>query len=334
MRRRLVLGMALAGLLIQPAAAETIWKVHSVFPENRAEAVAFSAFAADVERSSEGEFQLNFFHGGSLGLKDVDLLRTLPAGAADMAMIFSDYLSRDAPILGQLFVNGSATTPEENAKVAPVLKDFLTSFFEDNGLHVVGFYRAPLNQLAMFCKGTHVRTLEELRSKKVRVWSKDLVDTFGALGVSAQIIPQADLYIAMQTGVIDCAAYSHTLALSISLQEVADSASYLFLQAAPPVAAVANRASWNALTPELQEVLVKAADRMWESSAAVAADFSMEEKAMATTTAAGVTLLEPFSEEDQLAFRNAAIEVWADSAQVIGPEAVALREKVIDAMGD
>jgi hypothetical protein len=73
---------------------------------------------------------------------------------------------------------------------------------------------------------------------------------------------------------------------------------------------------------------------MWESSAAAAADFSMEEKAMATTAAAGVTLLEPFSEEDRMAFRNAAIEVWAGSAQAIGPEAIALREKVLDAMDD
>ncbi len=45
-----------------------------------------------------------------------------------------------------------------------------------------------------------IRTIEGLKSKKLRVWARDQVETFTRLGVAAQIIPQEDMYVAMKTG--------------------------------------------------------------------------------------------------------------------------------------
>jgi len=57
------------------------------------------------------------------------------------------------------------------------------------------------------------------------VWSKDQVDTFERLGVSAQIIPQTEMHVALRTGVVDCAVYPALFAHTVSLQEVAKYAS-------------------------------------------------------------------------------------------------------------
>lgn len=57
------------------------------------------------------------------------------------------------------------------------------------------------------------------------MWSKDQVDTFERLGVSAQIIPQTEMHVALRTGVVDCAVYPALFAHTVSLQEVAKYAS-------------------------------------------------------------------------------------------------------------
>ena len=49
--------------------------------------------------------------------------------------------------------------------------------------------------------------LAGLKGKKLRVWEKFHVQTFETLGIAAQVVGQNDLYLAMQTGVIDCAVY-------------------------------------------------------------------------------------------------------------------------------
>lgn len=325
-----------AATLVWGAAAnaqEIVWRVHNIFPQTRSESKAFDAFAEAVKERSGGKLQLKMFHSGSLGLKDADLLRTLPAGAAEMAMVNPDYISRDAPAMAFLFPNGILSEPAENDKAVGVLTEIERDFFEKRNLKVVGFYRFPTNWISVFCRGQPVQSIAELKSRKLRVWSKDLIDTFKEIGVSAQILPQADLYMAMQTGVLDCSLYPHSFAASISLQEVAKSASFLFIQSAAPMVVITNKKAWDALPKDLQDILASEAKAMFERSAAVASDDSLEKQGQALTTKAGVTLLPPFPPADQRALREAAMLVWEREAKRLGDDAMQNRERVLKALG-
>ena len=76
--------------------------------------------------------------------------------------------------------------------------------------------------------------------------------TFKALGVAAQIVPQNELYSALQTGVIDCALYAARFAQSVSLHEVAKHATYTGFPFPPvPYVIMVNQAKHAALPAEL-----------------------------------------------------------------------------------
>ena len=106
---------------------------------------------------------------------------------------------------------------------------------------------------ALFCREP-VKTLEELKKKKLRVGSREQVETFKRLGVAAQIVPQNELYAALQTGVVDCALYAARFANTISLQEVAKHVTPTGFPFPPaPYALMAHKGKWAALAPDLKK---------------------------------------------------------------------------------
>lgn len=154
-----------------------------------------------------------------------------------MGLVWSIYLGRDAPALNAVMIQGSVGSPEELITAPPEIQKIYIEDLGEMDIVPTGFMALPLLKASIFCRERPVRTLDDLRTRKLRVWSNDQVETFTKLGVSAQIIGQNDLYVALQTGVVDCTVYPTLFAHTISLQEVTKYASYLY-----PVAGVPFRA--------------------------------------------------------------------------------------------
>ena len=74
------------------SAAEFSWKFNNGLPETRNESKELDRFAADVKKATNGGLDIKIYHGGSLGLKNNDVLRWLPTGAADMGLVWANYL--------------------------------------------------------------------------------------------------------------------------------------------------------------------------------------------------------------------------------------------------
>ena len=190
-------------------AAEFSWKFNNGLPETRNESKELDRFADDVKNATNGGLNIKIFHGGSLGLKNNDVLRWLPTGAAEMGLVWANYLGRDAPALNAVYIQGSVGSSDEHIKAIPVLKDIYSAELKKWGIVPSGFMGLPILYASIFCKGEPVNSIEKLRTKKLRVWSKDMVDTFKRLGVSAQIIGQTEMYVALKTGVIDWEYIQH-----------------------------------------------------------------------------------------------------------------------------
>jgi len=226
-----VLMSAVAG---SATAANVEWKFNNGLPETRNESKELNMFAEQIGKNSGGKFKVKVYHGGSLGLKNADVLRWLPTGASEMGLVWANYVGRDAPALNAIYIQGSVGSPDEHLKALPVIRDIYEKEFANWGIHAVGFVALPMLEASIFCKDAPVNSLAELRKKKLRVWSKDQVDIFERLGVAAQIVPQTEMYVAMKTGVVDCAVYPALYAHTVSLGEVAKYASYLFRSPACP----------------------------------------------------------------------------------------------------
>ncbi len=328
----LLAGALSLGILADQAAAAE-WKFNNGLPETRNEAKQLNTFAEDVTELSDGSLNIKVFHGGSLNLKDNDVVRWLPGGAVQMGLVWANYLGRDAPALSAVLVQGSVGSSDELLKVLPTIQEIYKQELDDWGIETAGFMALPLLKASIFCRDEPVRTLDDLKKKKLRVWSKDQVETFTKLGVPAQIVGQNDLYVALQTGVVDCAVYPALFAHTISLQEVAKYASYLYPIASVPYVLGADKEAWDSLTDAEKEAVTTAAARVWERTNEYTKAEENEQAARAKLADQGVEFLDAFSDEDRAAFLDAASATWKEMAEEAGGNAPEYRERILAVLG-
>ena len=314
------------------AAAEFEWRVDSYLVETRPESEQLKLFAERVKDRSGGRIELKLFFGESQGIKAADSLRALSTGAVEMAMLYGGYYGRDAPDVASAFPQGILLSRDEAAAIQPTLHALYGEAYADWGIVTVGWLVAPVFDISVLCREP-VGDIAALKGKRLRVWSRDQVDTFANLEVPAQIIGQNDLYLALQTGVVDCALYVLGIAHTVSLQEVTDSAAYLHTFSAIPNALGVNRAQFEALPPDLQEVMREAGAWITQQALDGMLDNSAEEKARADFQASGaIQVLAPFPEADRVRFYETASAVWEKQVDEIGGKAPGYRMRVIEAL--
>ena len=330
-RHLLATALALGASITAVDAAE--WKFNNGLPESRNESKQLDTFAADVADLSGGSLKIDVFHGGSLNLKNEDVVRWLPRGAVEMGLVWANYLGRDAPSLNAVLVQGSVGSTDELLKVLPEIQSIYSEELADWGIVPAGFMALPPLKASIFCKGDPVRSLDDLRTKKLRVWSGDQVDTFTKLGVSAQIVGQTELYVALQTGVVDCAVYPALFAHTISLHEVTDYAAYLYPVAGVPYVLGVSEGAWDDLSDAERDAVTTAASRVWDRTTEYSGAEELETTARAKLAEQGLEFLDDFSEEDRSAFLAAASETWAALAEEAGGKAPEYRERILGILG-
>jgi len=314
-------------------AAEFSWKFNNGLPETRNESKELDRFSNDVKNATNGGLNIKIYHGGSLGLKNNDVLRWLPTGAAEMGLVWANYLGRDAPALNAVYIQGSVGSSDEHIKAIPVLKDIYSAELKKWGIVPSGFMGLPILYASIFCKGEPVNSIEKLRTKKLRVWSKDMVDTFKRLGVSAQIIGQTEMYVALKTGVVDCAVYPALYAHTVSLHEVTNSASYLYPIAGLPYVLGVSEKKWEKLPESYKNAVKSAAEELFQRSTDYTDDEANEIEARRKLESQGVDWLVDFSASDQRAFLDAAAETWKEAANDAGGDALNNRARILKAIG-
>ena len=325
-----VAGMLVAGL----ACGQTVnWKLNNNFASARNETRQLHAFAADVEAMSKGRIKVTVHDGGALQLKDADIMRWLPTGAAEIGVLSASFVGRDAPEMNAAYVQGSVGSAAEHIRALPSLENIYRDAVRQWQMVPVGFMAFPVFKAHVFCRDEGVNSLAALRKKKLRVWSKDLIDTFGRLGVASQIIPQNELYVALSTGVVDCSLYPARLAGSISIQEVTKGASYLFPVAAMPYVIVVHESKWKTLSAELQKAMTDAAAKLYETTKRPDDDEAAEKGAADKLAAGGVKFATDFPDGDRKAFLDAASVTWDELAKSAGAKSVNYRRDVLKALG-
>jgi TRAP-type C4-dicarboxylate transport system substrate-binding protein len=330
--QRLALGLA-GSIYLTVAAHAVELRFNNPLPETRPETKELTRFAQDVQRNSGGEVTIKLYNGGSLGIKDADVLQVLPRGAVDMSLIWANYVSRDAPALGTLLVQGVIGTVDELKRALPVVRQIQDAELKEWNITAVGYLAIPMLEASVFCRDAPVKTLAELKTKKLRVWAKEQVAAFRRLGVAAQIIGQADMYVALKTGVVDCAIYPALYAHTVNMHEVAKYGAFLYPMPSAPYALGVATDKWNALPDAQRRAITKAAEDTWTRTNEYTNDHRRELAAREALETKGVKWLGDFPEADRKKFLDAMSLTWADLSQEAGGRAPANREAVLKAMG-
>jgi TRAP-type C4-dicarboxylate transport system substrate-binding protein len=147
------------------------------------------------------------------------------------------------------------------------------------------------------------------------------------------VIGQNDLYVAMRTGVVDCAVYPIGFATTISLQEVAPSASYLFPYVLHPLNIIVAKRSFDALPADVQKIVADQAQQIQKATIDSYVKGTYDREAFGEFSQKGGRLLEAFPEADQALFTRTAREVWEATAKEIGKKALENRDAVLKALG-
>jgi TRAP-type C4-dicarboxylate transport system substrate-binding protein len=250
-----------------------------------------------------------------------------------MSLMWANYLGRDAPALSSVVVQGTIGSIAEFEKAIPTVRDIYEEEFAEWDVASVGYVAIPMLSVSVFCREEPVRTIADLKTKKLRVWARDQVEAFTSLGVAAQIIPQEEMYVAMKTGVVDCALYPALYAHTVSLQEVSKYASFLYPMASGPYVIGVSADRWEKTDDTVKAAISEAAEDLWVRTNQYEADYQRELDARDKLVEQGIVWGEDFSDEDRQMFVSSVTEIWAELAEEAGGNAPAYRERVLEALG-
>lgn len=308
------------------------WKMHIIWADTRPEAEAYRHFVSLANEKAGGEFHITLYPGGSLGIKDQDILRVLPAGTAfQLAGLYPGYMTRDAESIANIMPPAVVAEPQQIADTLPILTPVYQEVYSKWGVKLLGYVGHPVRDTFVFCKEP-VDTLEKLKSKKTRVWEKFYADIFDRLGVPAQVIGQSELYVAAQTGVVDCAVSSIT-AKNISLHEVLPNFAYIAPYTLPPLQILVSQSAYDSLSDKGKGALQEAAATVQKESLEKYTKGLLEGQVAKELEEAGAHNLGSFPDADLKAIVDAARQVWKTMSEKRGEKAMAIYNQIIDQVG-
>lgn len=292
--------LALAALSAQ---AQTELKLAHAAPETDLQQTLALFFKEQVEARTGGSVTVTIFPQGQLG-NDAAMIDGARSGIIDIAMSGLNNFTGLVPQAGAFELPFMFPSRDTAYKVLDgEIGQGIAAEFPQHGLKVLAFpengYRNMTNNAGP------ISAPADLAGLNMRVNnSKALNDMFAALGANPTQLPVAELYTALETGVVDAQDHPIGIVLSFKFNEVQK---YLSLtqHAYSALALVMNDARFNGLTPEEQAVIVEVAA---EATAMQRKAVQESEAGMiAELTAAG---MEVNTDVDAAAFQAAVKPVW------------------------
>lgn len=319
-------GLALLMTTGAAGAAEVEWRLGSSVGPNDPSTLLFQELAERVAKRTDGRFEIEVIPIETLGFKNVDSLRVVKQGAIDAMALVPYYVTRDEPMMGVFVPHGMLVEADENLKVVDQQYDIAEEILSSDKWGMVQIAKSPfgaLRDLIIMTKEP-MNTLDELRGIKFRHFTKDGLQAFNELGVSTQVVPSSELYLALKTGVVDGSVYGPTFAKSQSIYEVTCCFAYLgAFSMAYPFSFVATEETWDAVPADLQAVFVEEANKMWQESVDAWGVSAAERDSYEwLTTEGGMKQLDPMPLEDRKAIQAELIKIWKGNCESMGGNAV------------
>lgn len=252
--KKLGLAATLLACTTTASMAEVTLRFAHAAPESDLQQNLAVFFQEQMAARTDGEVTVQIFPQGQLG-NDAAMIDGTRSGIIDITMVGLNNFSGLMPESGAFTLPFMFPNRETAYSVldGPVGQGVLDEM-QDHGLYGLGFpengYRNMTNN-----RGP-IRTPDDVVGLQMRVNnSRALNDMFAALGANPQQIPVAELYTALETGVVDSQDHPIGVTLSFRFYEVQD---YLSLtqHAYSPLAIAMNLSSFNDLSEENQQILM------------------------------------------------------------------------------
>ncbi|MCX2724832.1 TRAP transporter substrate-binding protein DctP [Roseibium salinum] len=319
------LGAALAlGVSVGSAgAADTTLRISLQLPLTSHLGQNVLLFKEEVEKNANGEIAVEIYDSAQL-YKDKEVPAAVGSGSIEMGVASLTRYVGDIPAVDIFYQPFLFDTEEKvRAAVAPgsPVRGPLDEAIKETGSTVLWWQ--AYGGAIMLSKGAPVKTPDDLKGKKVRVFGKTLGDFVTAAGGAPTLISGSEQYLAYQRGTVDVGMTGVSGVKSRKLWEVMDTIT-VTNNADIEFIVVVNTDFWNGL-PEEHKAIIQAAALKAESDVR---DRMSEIEAQAYEAAKenGMTVYTP-TEEEMTAWKAVSQPVYDTFVEKAGP----LGQKVMEA---
>jgi len=256
---RMIAAVAATALLsLAPAQAQIVTKYSGIQPIEHPSSYAEKYFGEEVGVLTKGAIKVEVYHNTQLG-DAVANVQSIRNGTIGFTTVSASNLNQVVPAMDMyslpfLFKNEQhfwwfLAQPEAAALAKPL---------EDKGIKVLGYIDSGSRN---FFTQKAVRTPDDLKGQKIRVMASPvMVNTMKALGATGVPVAWAELYTALQTGVVDGAENNHPSVVAKKFYEVSK---YYTLDEHMriPDLMIMSMKLWNQLNDEQKKAVAEAGQR-------------------------------------------------------------------------
>ena len=212
----------------------------------------------EVFERTNGQLKIEMVGYPELGISGEDVLELTENGTLSFAELPSAYTAGDLPAMDMKYLWGiykdNQTFYEATVAAIPAL-DKLIEDRTGGGVTVFQMWRVPENEIFFFSKEP-ITELEDFHGLKVRSFGGALSDMIDGMGSEAQWVAFAEVYTALERGILDGGVTGANAAYGQRWYEVAD-----YMAGPLPLFTVENATFnpevWNNLPADFQAVLME-----------------------------------------------------------------------------
>jgi TRAP-type C4-dicarboxylate transport system substrate-binding protein len=236
----------------------------------------------DLSKASNGNLKANLKSVTEVNLKGTEVLRLLKQGVFDFAAALPIYVEDGGAVIEAVDIAGLARTFKMSRDLTnDWMPEMQKVMKERHNAIILSSFTWP--EQNFYCKGD-IKSVEDLRGKKIRVQGTSQADLARAFGASSVTIAFGEVVPALEKGVVDCGITGTMPAYKAKWPEVTNTLFRLPVGFTVGVW-VANLTMWNKLTPATRTLLETQFKALEEKSWKVVTEET--EEGVACTTGTG-----------------------------------------------
>ncbi len=155
-----------------------------------------------IPQRSGGRIEVKGSTWAEMNITGTEIIRMTRQGQIEIGGAPLTYLAGDVPLLDAADLAGLNPTVEQTRKVMDALTPVVNKELERFNVKMIATYPYPAQ--VFFCKKP-VKDLADLKGRKIRTFGTSLNDLVTAIGAIPVSIAFAEVYVALERGVADCA---------------------------------------------------------------------------------------------------------------------------------
>ena len=258
---------AAVGLFMSGAvSAQTTWQMPTPYPEANFHTQNIKLFVEEIDKASNGALKIVVHPAGSL-IKHAEIKNAVRSGQVEIGEFIISNLANEDPLFALDAVPFLAASYDESARLYAVSKEALGQKLGEQ--RMTALFSVPWPGQGLYTD-REINTVEDIRGLKMRAYSPQTERLAQLLGAVPTQVEVPDLAQAFSTGRVNAMITSSSTGVNSSawdfLTHFYDVSAFL-----PKNVVVVNQRAFDALSPELQQILKDAAaaaeERGWKMSA-------------------------------------------------------------------